>query len=41
MVTGDIDAGKAIPSEYIKATIGFKKLREATDTPPKSLVRPW
>ena len=39
MMTGDIDTGKAILRDYIKATIGFEKLGEATDTPRKSLVR--
>ena len=31
--------GKAILRDYIKATVGFEKLGEATDTPPKSLIR--
>jgi hypothetical protein len=39
MLTGDVDTGKAILRDYIKATIGFEKLGEATDTPPKSLIR--
>jgi DNA-binding phage protein len=39
MLTGDVDAGKAILRDYIKATVGFEKLGEATDTPPKSLIR--
>lgn len=39
MLTGDIDTGRAILRDYIKATIGFEKLGEATDTPPKSLIR--
>ena len=39
MLTGDIDAGKSILRDYIKATVGFEKLGEATDTPPKSLIR--
>jgi hypothetical protein len=30
---------KAILSYYIKATIGFEKLGEATGTQPKSLIR--
>ena len=37
--TGDVNAGKAILRDYIKATIGFEKLGAATDTPPKSLIR--
>ena len=39
MLAGDVDAGKAILRDYIKATVGFEKLGEATDTPPKSLIR--
>src|ERR1700722_4595378 len=39
MLSGDLDAGKTIVRDYIKATIGFEKLGEATDTPPKSLIR--
>ena len=39
MLAGDVDTGKAILRDYIKATVGFEKLGEATDTPPKSLVR--
>jgi hypothetical protein len=39
MLTGDIDAGKAILGDYIKATVGFEKLGEATEFPPKSLIR--
>jgi hypothetical protein len=34
MLTGDVDTGKAILRDYIKATVGFEKLAEATDTPP-------
>jgi hypothetical protein len=30
--------GKAILLDYIKDTIGFESLGEATDMPPKSLV---
>jgi len=39
MLAGDIDTGKAILRDYIKATVGFEKLGEATHTPPKSLIR--
>jgi hypothetical protein len=39
MLTGDVDTGKAILRDYIKATVGFEKLGEATHTPPKSLIR--
>jgi hypothetical protein len=39
MLTGDVDTGKAILRDYIKATVGFEKLGEATGTPPKKLIR--
>ncbi len=39
MLSGDVEAGKAILRDYIKATVGFEKLGEATATPPKSLIR--
>lgn len=39
MLSGDVDAGKTILRDYIKATVGFEKLGEATATPPKSLIR--
>jgi hypothetical protein len=39
MLAGDIDTGKAILRDYIKATIGFEKLGPATDTPAKSPIR--
>src|SRR5712675_692817 len=39
MLSGDVDTGKAILRDYIKATIGFEKLGEATGAPPKSLIR--
>ena len=39
LLTGDIDAAKSILRDYIKATVGFEKLGEATSTPPKSLIR--
>jgi hypothetical protein len=39
MLIGDIETGKAILRDYIKATVGFEKLGEATDTPAKSLIR--
>jgi hypothetical protein len=39
MLPGDVDTGKSILRDYIKATIGFEKLGEATETPPKSLIR--
>jgi hypothetical protein len=39
MLSGDLDTGKAIMRDYIKATIGFEKLGAATGAPPKSLIR--
>ena len=39
MLAGDVDTGKAILRDYIKATVGFEKLGEATGAPPKSLIR--
>jgi DNA-binding phage protein len=39
MLAGDIETGKAILRSYIKATVGFEKLSQATDMPAKSLSR--
>ena len=39
MLSGDVETGKTVLRDYIKATVGFEKLGEATDTPPKSLIR--
>jgi DNA-binding phage protein len=39
MLTGDVETGKTILRDYIKATVGFEKLGEATGTQPKSLIR--
>jgi DNA-binding phage protein len=39
MLAGDVDTGKAILRDYIKATVGFEKLGDATGTPAKSLIR--
>jgi DNA-binding phage protein len=39
MLAGDVEGGKTILRDYIKATIGFEKLSEATSTPAKSLIR--
>ena len=39
MLAGDVDSGKAILRDYIKATVGFEKLGRATGTQPKSLIR--
>lgn len=39
MLAGDVETGKAILRNYIKATVGFEKLGLATGTQPKSLIR--
>ena len=39
MLAGDVNTGKAILRDYIKATIGFEKLGAETGTQPKSLMR--
>ena len=39
MLSGDVDTGKAILRDYIKATVGFERLGEATGAPAKSLIR--
>ena len=39
MLAGDIDTGKTVLRDYIKATIGFEKLGKAPGTQPKSLIR--
>jgi DNA-binding phage protein len=39
MLTGDVEIAKMLLRDYIKATIGFEKLGEATSLPSKSLIR--
>ena len=39
MLSGDVETGKTILRDYIKATVGFEKLGEATGAPAKSLIR--
>jgi hypothetical protein len=39
MLSGDVEVGKIILRDYIKATVGFEKLGAATGAPPKSLIR--
>ena len=39
MLAGDVDSGKAILRNYIKATVGFEKLGAETGSSPKSLIR--
>jgi DNA-binding phage protein len=39
MLAGDVDSGKAILRDYIKATVGFEQLGAETGSSPKSLIR--
>lgn len=39
LMSGDVDAGKLILRDYIKATGGFEQLAAETEIPPKSLMR--
>jgi DNA-binding phage protein len=39
MLSGDVDTGKALLRDYIKATVGFAKLGAETGASPKSLIR--
>jgi len=39
LLSGDMDTGKCLLRDHIKATIGFEQLAEATATPAKSLIR--
>jgi DNA-binding phage protein len=39
LLSGDLESGKSILRNYIKATVGFEKLGAATGAPPKSLIR--
>ena len=39
MLSGDIDTGKTILRDYIKATIGFEELAQLMNLSPKSLIR--
>jgi DNA-binding phage protein len=39
MLGGDVETGKTILRDYIKATVGFEKLGEDIGTQPKSLIR--
>ncbi len=39
LLSGDVESGKAILRDYIKATVGFEQLGEATGASPKSLIR--
>lgn len=39
LLSGDVDTGKAILRDFIKATCGFESLAQATGIPAKSLIR--
>ncbi len=39
LLSDDVETGKAVLRDYIKATIGFEELAKETGTPPKSLMR--
>jgi DNA-binding phage protein len=39
LLSGDVESGKTMLRDYIKATVGFEKLGAATGAPPKSLIR--
>jgi DNA-binding phage protein len=39
MITGDLEAGKALARDYINATVGFERLGARLQTSPKSLMR--
>jgi DNA-binding phage protein len=39
LLAGDVDTGKAILRDYIKATVGFEQLGAETGSSPKSLIR--
>ena len=39
LLTGDMDVGKTILRDYIKATLGFEELSNLTNKSAKSLIR--
>jgi DNA-binding phage protein len=39
LLAGDVDSGKAMLRDYIKATVGFEQLGAETGSSPKSLIR--
>ena len=39
LLGGDVETGKAVLRDYIKATVGFEQLGAETDASPKSLIR--
>ena len=39
LLSGDVETGRAVLRDYIKATIGFQELGGLTEKSPKSLMR--
>ena len=39
MLSGDVETGKSLLRDTIKATVGFERLAKATGAPAKSLIR--
>ena len=39
LLSGDVDTGKSILRDYIKATVGFERLGAETGSSAKSLIR--
>lgn len=39
MLSGDVETGKSLLRDTIKATVGFEALAKATGAPAKSLIR--
>jgi DNA-binding phage protein len=39
MLSGDVDTGKAVLKDFIKATTGFEKLSKEVRKTPESLIR--
>ncbi len=39
LLSGDVETGRAVMRDYIKATIGFQELGDLTEKSPKSLMR--
>jgi DNA-binding phage protein len=39
MLNGDVETGKCVLRDYVKATVGFGELSEVTRRSPKSLMR--
>ena len=39
LLSGDVDTGKAVLKDYIKATTGFENLSHEIDKKPESLIR--